>query len=180
MRMNLPATARIMMSGAVALLLAGTLTAAAATQAKVKANNWIKQCTSNKAGKKICLTATNLFISKPVKQRLVGAAIRTEQGQKIKAMLLVLPLGTFLTPGFTMKIDKGEAHKGVFTNCRRDGCHAQFQLTDAVFNDLRKGTDLNLIFINHKRQKLNVAVPLAGFSAAFDGPASKLPPPPKK
>ena len=182
MILKLFSAARGIVTGAAVLMLAGTVTADAATDTKAKAgmNNWIKQCTKNKKGKTVCLTATNLFISKPRRQRLAGIAVRTEEGQPVKAMLVVLPLGTFLTSGYTLKIDKGEPKKGVFTACRVDGCHSQLQLTDEFFEEIRKGKNLHLVYINAKRQKLNVAIPLAGFSTAIDGPAAKLPPPPTK
>ncbi|PLX35457.1 MAG: hypothetical protein C0605_10015 [Hyphomicrobiales bacterium] len=176
MKLNFAAAGRLAGTAAAALLLAGTLTAGAATEPG--ANNWIKQCTKNKAGHKICLTATNLFISKPTRQRLVGVAVRTEEKQKVKALLVVLPLGIYITPGFTVKLDEGEGYKGQVVTCRRDGCHAQFTLGDGMYKELRKAKNLNLIYIDHKRQKLNVAVPMAGFAEAFEGPAAKLPPPP--
>lgn len=181
MNLHLFSAARTAFAGALALMMAGTMTAGAATNANAqeKANNWIKQCTKNSKGTRICLTASNVYVSKPRRARLAGVAVRVEDGQPIKALLVVLPLGTFLTPGFTMRVDEGEAHKGVFTTCLQDGCHAQFQLTDAIYEEMRKGKKLHLIYITQRRKKFDVALPLDGFSKALDGQPT-IPAEPKK
>lgn len=171
MSLSLLKAARAAMACAVlAVMAAGTPVQAQQTK-KASANNWIKQCLTTKKGKKICLTATNLFVTKPERARIAGVAIRTAEGEKGKAMLVVLPLGTYLTSGFTMQIDNQEARKGVFTNCRNDGCHAQFDLSEDDYQAMRKGEKMSLIYISARRKKINISIPLRGFSAAMDNPA---------
>ncbi len=154
--------------GAVAFIAA----APANVQAQGKsaeAGGWTKNCHKPKTGKIRCITATNVIIAKPRKQRIAGVAILSDR----KAVLIVLPLGTQLQFGYTFRIDKNEPLKGLFSICRPDGCHSELKINDDVITQMKKGTNLHLIFVNHKREKIDISVPLAGFTRAYESKPAK-------
>ncbi len=144
---------------------------AASTPARAQAKNadassWVKNCRKTKEGTD-CITAVNIIVTKPNKQRLAGVAVLSREKAKTDIVLIVLPLGSQLQSGYTLKIDKNEPIKGNFSVCLRDGCHSQIEKSAELIKEMKKGKELNLIFINYKRQKINVSVPLGGFTKTY-------------
>ncbi len=159
------------LSVAIGLAAFGAVTPANA-QAKSKpaeAGGWTKNCHKPKTGKIRCITATNVIITKPRKQRIAGVAIFSDE----KAIRVVLPLGTQLLFGYTFRVDKNEPLKGLFSICRPDGCHSELKIKDEIITQMKKGENLHLIFVNHKREKIDMEIPLAGFTRAYDSKPAK-------
>ncbi len=151
------------------LAMATTTSSPAKAETKAsKASSWIKNCRKLKNGNTDCITAINIIVTKPRKSRLAGVAVLSQGKTKKRALLIVLPLGTQLQYGYTLKIDKNEPVKGEFSLCLPDGCHSQFEKSAELIKEMKKGKELNLIFINYKRQKINVAIPLAGFAKTLN------------
>ena len=144
-----------------------TSTAARAETKAAKTSSWIKNCRKLKDGSVDCITAINIIVTKPRKARLAGVAILSQGQTKKNVLLTVLPLGSQLQYGYTLKIDKNEPVKGNFSVCLRDGCHSQIEKSADIIKQMKKGKEMNLIYVNYKRQKINVAIPLTGFAKAL-------------
>jgi invasion protein IalB len=141
---------------------------------------WIKRCQNLKSGKTVCLVAQNMIAVKPRRQRIASLAIREVKGEKKKYALVVLPLGTLLAPGLTLRVDDKEPLRANFTICFAEGCHAQLEASDKLIKHMKAGNVLHLYYVNYARKRVDVQMPLAGFTKSYDGKPVPLPKPAKK
>src|SRR5215218_6617741 len=80
-----------------------------------------------------------------------------------------MPLGLLLKPGIRFAVDQGQPTPGGYAICFPNGCFAEAAIKDDTINALKKGTNLNISVQNQAGREVTFAVPLAGFSKAFDG-----------
>ena len=117
-------------------------------------------------GKKQCAILQNLVLKQggqTVMRAVVGLA--PEKNQPFA--LFTLPLGVFLPPGVTLKIDDSEPQQFPYEICQPDGCKAILKLDDATLDRLKKGTKAEVTFQGAGRRDVNVPLSLKGFSTAF-------------
>ena len=173
-----------MMFSAAVIALSASITPAAADAGEAASPagqlGWVKRCQKLKSGKTVCLVAQNMITVKPRRQRIASLAIREVKGEKKKYALIVLPLGTLLAPGLTLRVDDKEPHKANFTICFPEGCHAQLEASETLIKQMKSGNILHLYYVNYARKRVDVQMPLAGFTKSYDGKPLPLPKPDKK
>ncbi len=84
------------------------------------------------------------------------------------AMILILPLGTRLTPGVQFAVDDGEPLTVPFQICSEQGCRADFPVEDTLRRDMRAGSNATVSLISPRGERIDLAVSLQGFTAADD------------
>ena len=82
-------------------------------------------------------------------------------------MLISVPLGIFLKPGLSLRVDSGRAEVHAFEVCDENGCHAGLRLDDALLTALRRGRVAVVGFEDSLRRPVQLPVSLTGFTAAF-------------
>jgi invasion protein IalB len=158
---------------AVALLacvvaLAMHVTHAAEQAAEHVYGDWTLRCEQADAdAAPECIMDQNLVLragGQPVLQFAVGLA--PDDG--IPTVLLKLPLGIYLPPGISFRIDDGKAATFPVERCDPDGCQAVMKLRDATIAQLRAGRRLEIGFHDGARAPLSMSLSLDGFGAAID------------
>jgi invasion protein IalB len=82
--------------------------------------------------------------------------------------MLQVPLGVYLPAGASLQIGKDGARTLPFKGCDRQGCVAEYAITDAEIAAMAKGSDLTISVQNQNRQPaFTVTVPVTGFAAAY-------------
>jgi invasion protein IalB len=100
----------------------------------------------------------------PVLQFTLGLA--PDDGQP--TVLLKLPLGIYLPPGITLRIDDGAPATFPVERCDPDGCQAVMKLREATLANLRAGRRFTITFHDAERRALDMPLSLDGFGAAYD------------
>ena len=138
-------------------------------------DKWTKVCGKDQgSGTDVCYT-TRDFVSdngQPVLAVAVYEMKNAAQKQEVKVVRYLLPLGLMLAPGIRFNVDGKELTAGKFAVCFPNGCFAEAGgVSNDFINTMKKGTTLNIAVQNQTQREVAFAVPLAGFGAAFDGPA---------
>jgi invasion protein IalB len=131
--------------------------------------DWTKVCGKDQAqNKEICYT-TRDFVSDQG-QPVLAVAVYDVKGDPTKIVRFLMPLGLLLRPGIRFVADQGQPIPGQYAICFPNGCFAEAQVKDDFINALKKGNLLNVSVQNQVGREVTFAVPLTGFSKAFDGP----------
>ena len=127
---------------------------------------WVVSCDDNK-GRLDCRAGQSVFI-KPSGQRLLSVAVRVPPDTKKPVLMLQVPLGVYLPAGASLQIGKDGARTLPYKGCDRQGCVAEYAITDAEIAAMAKGSDLTISVQNQNRQPaFTVTVPVTGFAAAY-------------
>ncbi len=132
---------------------------------------WTKVCGKDQAAnKEICYT-TRDFGAKADQPPVLALAVYDVKGDDIKIVRFLMPVGLMLRPGFRFAVDKGPVSEGAYEICFPNGCFAEAKVKKDVVEAAKKGTNMAVSVKNQANMEVVFNLPLAGFGAAFDGPA---------
>jgi invasion protein IalB len=145
---------------------------AAGAEEGLEETAWVKVCRKNEqTSKQICLVQH---------QRLdpntgivpASIAVRTVEGQDKHSLLVgVTTAYSLVIPaGVQIKIDGDEPISRQYAVCLPMSCQAQMELTEEIFDKMRKGKQMIVTALNMQQKSIGFPVPLTGFGEAFDGP----------
>ncbi len=157
----------------IALFAAGmsALVIAAATPARAQdiPQGWYKVCAEQEEVN-VC-NVQNLMIAESG-QLLTGVSlIRLEGNVNRQVFQVTVPSGRMVPPGIGMQIDGGQTQKLDYVICLPDRCIAEAPLNDQLVNSFKRGQRVTFTSVNFQNQQNPIQVSLAGFTAAYDGPA---------
>jgi invasion protein IalB len=137
-------------------------------------SNWTKICGKGpeQGAKQVCQTGKDgrLESGMPV----VAAILMEMEGEGKKVLQIMLPPGVYLPKGTRVVIDRDEpsAIIGTFLTCANGGCIAHLEATAEIVQKLKKGQNLYVQAYNMAQSVMTLALPLADFAKAYDGPAT--------
>jgi invasion protein IalB len=145
--------------------------AAAATDAAANpGQNWLKVCDPLPDGQEACIMRQVVLSNG---QFLGSFLLRDDPGQESRLLAVAaVPLGVLLPFGLTWQIDGAKPVRVPYMLCDPTSCATQLVINEQYVNSLKKGSKLKLTAKNRQNQDLNIEITLAGFTAAYDGPAS--------
>jgi len=127
---------------------------------------WVVSCDDNN-GRLDCRAGQSVFI-KNTGQRILSVAVRVPPDTKKPVMLIQVPLGVYLPSGASLQIGADEAKTLPFKGCDRNGCVAEYAITEAEIAAMTKGASLKLSVQNQSQQPaFTLTVPATGFAAAY-------------
>ncbi len=133
--------------------------------------NWTKVCGKDQATQKeICYT-TRDFGAQKDQPPVLALAVYDVKGEEVKIVRFLMPVGLMLRPGFRFAVDKGPVAEGAYEICFPNGCFAEAKVKKDVIEAAKKGTNMAVSVKNQANSEVVFNLPLAGFGAAFDGPA---------
>jgi invasion protein IalB len=121
---------------------------------------------------KIC-EMVQTFTFRQTGGQLAKIAIGKLPGEDKPKAVLQTPVGVFLTPGVTIKLDEKTEFKGSFVRCTAANCLADIELpkdAEATFATAKAAT---LTFMNAARQPITLSMSLRGFDGAFKSAMSQ-------
>jgi invasion protein IalB len=131
---------------------------------------WTKFCLKGKEAnaKQVCFTGKDgrLESGMPV----VAAVLIEPEGESRKILRVTLPLGMSIQPGTRVIIDQGQPMTGPYVICFNNGCMADYEASNALIENLKKGHGLHVQAINGGGQAISLMLPLTDFAKAYDGP----------
>ena len=146
----------------------GQATAGAAAPAE-----WFKVC-SKQADNEICNTQYTMIAD--TRQLITAVNLINVKGKvNQKVVQAVVPTGRVIPAGVQMKVDNNAPQTLNYSVCFPDRCIAEAELTDAMVNTMKKGSQLTVTSINFQRQANPVQITLSGFTDAYDGAPKQQP-----
>lgn len=135
-------------------------------------SNWTKLCSKNPeaGGKTMCRVGKDGRLESGTP--MVGAMLMEMEGEQRKLLQIMLPLGILLPRGTRVLIDSDEQGALVLpiVVCSGSGCMAQAEANADMVAKLKKGQNLYIQAYNMQQAVFTLALPLADFAKAYDGP----------
>lgn len=148
----------------------GMATAQEATptpQLQVEFSGWRSNCQG--ANRTAPLNCTMVQQAARNGQLFASLEVRVPGETRTPVMLIRIPLGFALEPGLTYSIDTNPAVQLPIQACETNGCYAGAPLSDTLLDAMRRGTTFFLSFEETGGTRGTIEIPLAGFTAAYDG-----------
>ena len=137
-------------------------------------SDWTKMCGKSQeaGGKTMCRIGKDGRMDNGLP--MVGAVLSEIEGEPRKMLQVMLPLGVLLPRGTRVLIDSDEQGAMVLpiVVCAGGGCMAQTEATAELVAKLKKGQNLYVQAYNMQQAVFTLALPLADFARAYDGPAT--------
>jgi invasion protein IalB len=134
---------------------------------------WTKFCLKNEQdpkAKQVCFTGKDGRIESGMP--VVAAVLIEPEGEPKKILRVTLPLGMQLQPGTRVYVDGDPPVNMPYVICFTNGCMSDYEVTPEVIGKMKKGQSLVVQGINSTAQPISLALPLADFAKAYDGPAT--------
>jgi invasion protein IalB len=135
-------------------------------------SSWTKMCGKSQevGGKTMCRVGKDGRMDNGMP--MVGAVLSEVEGEPRKMLQVMLPLGVLLPRGTRVLIDSDEQGAMVLpiVVCSGGGCMAQIETNAEMVAKLKKGQNLYVQAYNMQQAVFTLAVPLADFAKAYDGP----------
>jgi len=133
---------------------------------------WTKFCLkgqNNEANaKQVCFTIKDARIESGT--RVVAAVLIEPEGEPKKLLRITLPQGMQIVHGTRVIIDRDQPMTAPYVSCGTNGCFADYDASADLIDKMKKGRGLVVQAINSSGQPVSIALPLADFVKAYDGP----------
>ncbi|MGQ7791799.1 invasion associated locus B family protein [Faunimonas sp. B44] len=130
--------------------------------------DWLKLCSQNPENKQnVCVVTRERRAA--TGQLLAAISLREVENKKI--LVTAVPPGMLLRPGLQVQIDGGKTQKATYTICFPNLCFAENEVNADYVASLKRGKQLVITTLNQQAKPVNFDISLAGFTAAYDGPA---------
>lgn len=131
---------------------------------------WTKFCMKGQDAnaKQVCFTGKDGRIESG--QPVVAAVIIEPEGEPKKLLRVTLPLGMQLVHGTRIIVDQNAPLQAPYVICFANGCMSDYEVTPEMLGNMKKGQNLIVQAINANGAPLTLALPLAEFAKAYDGP----------
>lgn len=149
---------------------AGAPQAAPEQQVQLIYQPWTKFCMKGQDAnaKQVCFTGKDGRIESG--QPVVAAVIIEPEGEPKKLLRVTLPLGMQLVHGTRIIVDTNAPQQSPYVICFANGCMSDYEVTPELLANMKKGQNLVVQAINANGAPLTLALPLAEFAKAYDGP----------
>lgn len=163
------ARASVLSAAAAAIVAAGVSGASAQQQPQMPPQGWVKTC-NKEQDVDICYVQ-NVTVADGG-QLLIALSLLELKGKvNRRAFQIIVPTNRLIPPGIGLQIDGGQTRKVDYTICFPDRCVGEIPVTDDLIASFKRGQALTMTSINFQNQPNPMQVSLAGFTAAYDGPA---------
>jgi invasion protein IalB len=147
---------------------------AAIPQTQLIFSPWTKICgkdgPAESNAKTVCLVVKEARLE--TGQLGAGAALVEPEGEPRKVLRVTLPLGMQIPQGTRVNIDQNALAQRPHLMCLPNGCLSDYDADAEVVGRLKKGQGLVIQAVSAGGEPISLALPLADFAKAYDGPAT--------
>lgn len=161
---------------AFALLMTGGVNAAFAADEK-KPVHWLKKCVTDTNSIRTCLLTEAIIlenIEQKVRIQLASIRIQSVSNSKRMSMFIQVPNRILLQPGLRFQVDQGKTRVAPFSICFEKGCESEVNLSTDFINQLKKGGEVTLYFLQYDGKPVTIKIPLTGFTAGYNSKGEEL------
>lgn len=159
------------------LLITGGVNAAFAAD-EVPAH-WLKRCVTDNSSIRTCLLTEAIILEnkeKKIRIQLASIRIQSLSNSKRLTMFIQVPNRILLQPGLRFQVDQGKTRVAPFSICYEKGCESEVDLSTSFVDQLKKGNEVTLYFLQFDGKPVTIKVPLGGFTAGFNSRGVELTP----
>lgn len=140
---------------------------------------WQLECMRTEDGKDPCQIVQVLQDSAGNKVSSISVLALTGGGEAVAGATVATPLETLLTAGVSLQVDAQKAKVIPFHACDQLGCYANFAMTKAELDMLRKGNKIAVKVVPAAApgKTVDLEISLKGFTAAFAEAEASMPKP---
>lgn len=140
---------------------------------------WELECIRTEDGKDPCQIVQVLKDPAGNKVSSISVLSLTNGGEAVAGATIATPLETLLTAGVSLQVDSQKAKLIPFHACDQFGCYANFAMTKAEVDMLRKGNKIAVKVVPAAApdKSVDLEVSLKGFTAAFAEAEASMPKP---
>ena len=133
---------------------------------------WVKLCLKSRLPTSSSVSSITRGLTRNTGMVLVAAEVRSIEGEDKQYLLVRLPTTTSLVipAGVQIKIDDGEPISLQYAVCFLTSCQVQIELTQDMFEKMRKGKRMVVAAMNMQQKAMAFPVQLTDFAKTFDGP----------
>lgn len=129
--------------------------------------DWKKICFKPGGSKVLCRTSiTGTF---PTGQMAVRLDIIEREGDAAKRLQIFSPVGMYLPNPVELAIDQGKPYRFPYTWCLTNACIAGAKAPPLLTKEMSQGRILRLQFVDSSLLSLSASLPIAQFSAVYNG-----------
>lgn len=159
------------------LVLAGGVTTSFAAEGD--AEHWQKRCITSDTSIRTCLVTEAIIlenIEQKLRIQLASIRIKSVSNSKRLNMYIQVPNKILLQSGLRFQVDKGKTRVAPFSICYEQACETEIDLSTDFVNQLKKGNEISLYFLQYDGKPVTITVPLVGFTAGFNSKGTDLTP----
>jgi invasion protein IalB len=133
--------------------------------------DWAVSCRTNpELNTRQCTMFQRLVVEETnqVALNLSIGTLRDDQNQPILVAIFTVPLGIWLPGGLELQVDALESVRLPIERCFPRGCQTGVAVSDELLAQFRAGNRARVTVKQAEDQDVDLAVSLAGFSAAFN------------
>jgi invasion protein IalB len=105
---------------------------------------------------------------------VVGAVVIEQDSSPNKLLRITVPLGMMVQAGTRVIVDQGRPMTGHFSVCLPQGCIAEFEASQELIGELKKGRGMVVQAVNGQTGgAISLSLPLPDFAKAYDGPPDR-------
>ena len=98
--------------------------------------DWFLRCGNTPQGEERCVLFQDL-VDQNSQQPLMQIAVGLWGPEKLRGVIITLPLGITLPPGLELKIDTQAITRAQFFQCAQNGCQSRLPLTDELLAKMK-------------------------------------------
>jgi invasion protein IalB len=133
----------------------------------IKYGDWQKLCFKPGGAKMVCRTTISGAFE--TGQTAVRIYLTEREGDGTARLQLFLPVGLYMPPGVKLTVDKGKAHKILFTWCLTNTCIAGDAANPALLREMEAGKNLAVEVVDTNMLAVTTALPLEKFATVRKG-----------
>lgn len=140
-------------------------------------SHWLKRCITNESSIRTCLVTEAIILenkAQNIKIQLASIRIESKSNSKRLNMFIQVPNKILLQSGLRFQIDKGKTRVAPFSICYDQSCESEINLSTDFVNQLKKGNEIALYFLQYDGKPVTIRVPLIGFTAGFNSKGRDL------
>jgi invasion protein IalB len=135
---------------------------------------WTKRCHKDKD--QTCFITSGKAVIRGDCALISGAALREHAKDTKKTLTVDFPPGVNTDHGVRIIIDQAQPIIRPFERCyAKMGCTAEYEAGAELVEQLKQGRMLTVEAVDKADTPISLSLPLAGFAAAYDGPAQSVP-----
>jgi invasion protein IalB len=132
-----------------------------------KHKDWAVQCQQSEQSKSSSCFMFQRILVKDSGESLLRMTVDRPRDLGSPRAIFVIPLGTYITPGISVRIDANDSLNLEIEYCDKQGCYAGILLDQSILNLLKGGRQAVVSFQNRSRQEIRLPISLIGFSSGL-------------
>jgi invasion protein IalB len=128
--------------------------------------DWFLRCGQTPQGDERCVLFQDL-VDQNSQQPLMQIAVGLWGPEKLRGVILTVPLGVTLPPGLEISIDEQAITRAPFFQCAQNGCQSRLPLNDELLAKMRAGQSGTVAFADGNGRVIPIPFSLQGFTAGF-------------